>query len=63
VVAFYNEGGDASGFAGTKDRRMRPLDLTPGEIDDLVAFLETLTGDPIPAALLEDTSFTGGGKP
>jgi cytochrome c peroxidase len=63
VVAFYNEGGDASGFAGTKDRRMVPLNLTPGEIDDLVAFLETLTGDPIPEALLEDTSFTGGGKP
>jgi cytochrome c peroxidase len=63
VVAFYNEGGDASGFAGTKDRRMRPLNLTPGEIDDIVAFLEALTGDPIAPALLEDTSFTGGGKP
>jgi len=63
VVTFYNEGGDKDGYAGTKDELMVPLNLTPAEIDDLVAFLETLTGDPIPASLLEDTSFTGGGKP
>lgn len=58
VVEFYNEGGDADGYAGKKDERMVPLNLTPEEIDDLVAFMETLTGDPIPEALLEDTSFT-----
>jgi cytochrome c peroxidase len=59
VVEFYNEGGGSKDFAGTKDELMVPLNLTPQEIDDIVAFLETLTGTPIPAALLEDTSFTG----
>jgi cytochrome c peroxidase len=56
VVDFYNRGGGDSGFAGTKDPLLKPLNLTPAEVADLVAFLETLTGDPIPAALLADTS-------
>ncbi len=56
VVEFYNRGGDDSGFAGTRDPAMQPLDLDDGEIDDLVAFLETLTGDPLPPELLTDTS-------
>lgn len=58
VVEFYNQGGgDAGTYAGTKDTLMVPLNLTPQEVDDLVAFLETLTGEEIPAALQEDTSF------
>ncbi|MDI3288581.1 cytochrome c peroxidase [Polyangium sp. 15x6] len=57
VVEFYNVGGADKDFAGTKDPLMVPLNLTPQEIDDIVAFLETLTGDPIPEALLVDTSF------
>ena len=32
---------------------MKPLNLTATEIDDLVAFMQTLTGQPVPAALLE----------
>lgn len=55
VIDFYDEGGGASGFAGQKDPRMQPLGLTPEEKDDLVAFLGTLTGDPIDPALLQDT--------
>ncbi len=54
VVAFYNEGGATSDFAGVKDARMVPLNLSEGEIDDLVAFLETLTGTPVPAEWLVD---------
>jgi len=47
VVSFYNRGGESGGFLGDKDPRMVPLGLTEGEIDEVVAFLETLTGDPI----------------
>lgn len=54
VVEFYNVGGAESGFAGTKDPLMKPLNLTASEIDDLVAFLESLTGTPVPAELLVD---------
>jgi cytochrome c peroxidase len=46
VVRFYNWGGGAAGFAGTKSPAMVPLLLTDDEIADLVAFLHTLTGDP-----------------
>jgi cytochrome c peroxidase len=56
VVRFYNRGGDASGYAGSRDPLMQPLNLTESEMDDLVAFLESLTGDPVPAELFVDTS-------
>jgi cytochrome c1 len=35
---------------------MQPLNLTEAEMNDLVAFLESLTGDPVPDELLVDTS-------
>ena len=44
VVAFYNDGGGAD---PNKDQRIRPLELTPSERKDLVAFLEALSGDPL----------------
>jgi cytochrome c peroxidase len=44
VVAFYDRGGVPNEGL---DPRIRPLGLTPGEIDDLVAFLESLTGDDV----------------
>jgi len=44
VVAFYNNGG---GNDPNKDQRIRPLELTPSERKDLVAFLEALSGDPL----------------
>jgi len=47
VVNHYNQGGGADGtFVGTKSPRIRPLNLTDQEVEDLVQFLETLTGDP-----------------
>jgi hypothetical protein len=55
-VAFYNRGGDAVGFEGTKDPKMKPLNLTALEQADVVAFLETLAGEPISAVLTADTS-------
>jgi len=45
VVMHYNNGGASTGYVGTKSARLRPLGLSDTEIDDLVAFLETLTGD------------------
>ncbi len=55
LVEFYNAGG-GNGVTGTKDALVVPLNLTIAERDDLVAFLEALTGEPLPAALSEDTS-------
>ncbi len=42
VVAFYNAGGEANEVL---DPLIAPLGLTDTEIDDLVSFLESLTGD------------------
>ncbi len=44
VVEFYNQGG---GSDPNKDPALRPLELEPDEISNLVTFLESLTGDPI----------------
>jgi len=54
VVVFYNEAGAESGFAGERDPLMVPLNLNDQEIDDIVAFLESLTGEPVPAQWLVD---------
>lgn len=57
VIEFYNRGGDSAGsFIGTKDPLIHPLHLHEREKQDLIAFLFTLTGDPLPADLMEDTS-------
>jgi cytochrome c peroxidase len=46
VVWHYNQGGGVPGtFAGTKSPRLRPLGLTESEISDLIAFLQSLTGE------------------
>ena len=44
VLEFYRWGGDAGGFAGTKDPRIVPLELTDDELRDLETFLLALTG-------------------
>ncbi len=46
VVVHYNNGGEIPGQTalGSKDSRIRKLNLTEREIDDLVAFMESLTG-------------------
>jgi cytochrome c peroxidase len=58
VVRFYNWGGGTAGFAGTKSPALVPLLLTDQEQSDLVAFLHTLTGDPMPAELGKNTAST-----
>ncbi len=44
IVAFYNAGG---GDDPNKDRLLEPLGLAPSELEDLVAFLEALSGAPL----------------
>jgi cytochrome c peroxidase len=56
VVHFYNLGGAETGFAGTKDPRITPLDLNADEEALLVEFLKSLTGEPPPPALGVDTA-------
>jgi len=52
VVDFYDRGGDddpvaaLAGFS-TKAKNMRPIGLTDGEKSELIAFLESLSGDEI----------------
>ena len=46
VVEFYNDGGGKNDF-DTKTKLLKPLDLDDDEIDDLVAFMESLSGDEI----------------
>ncbi|MEM8569523.1 MAG: cytochrome c peroxidase [Pseudomonadota bacterium] len=47
VVVFYNEGGGENEFSENKSPLIQPLGLTDPEIDDLVAFLESLSGEEI----------------
>lgn len=47
VVEFYNAGGGENEFAKTKSPLIKPLGLSDAEIDDLVAFLESLSGEEI----------------
>ena len=47
VVEFYNDGGGTNEFSATKTGLIKPLGLSEDEIDDLVAFIESLSGDEI----------------
>jgi len=47
VVEFYNAGGGENEFAANKTAMIKPLGLSDAEIDDIVAFLESLSGDEI----------------
>ncbi len=44
VLQYYNRGGSANAYL---DKRMQPLQLSDGEIDDLVQFLRSLTSDDV----------------
>ncbi|HEX6273281.1 MAG TPA: cytochrome c peroxidase, partial [Polyangiaceae bacterium] len=55
VIAFYDAGGGTP-VTGSRDPQMVPLGLSAGERADLVEFLRALTGEPVPASLLLDTS-------
>jgi len=59
VVQFYNEGGISNEGL---DPLIRPLNLTNDEIDDIVAFLRSLTGDNI-ETLVTDALATPVGDP
>jgi cytochrome c peroxidase len=52
VVTFYNAGGGEPVTGSTKDPLLTPLSLSGTEQADLVEFLKTLSGEPIPNALL-----------
>jgi cytochrome c peroxidase len=52
VIWHYNEGGAPSGYAGTKAVQLKPLGLTEQDVSDLVAFLGTLNGTPLPESLV-----------
>jgi cytochrome c peroxidase len=56
VIDFYDQGGGVAPDGGTVDTRIHTLGLTSDEKTDLAAFLRTLDGDPLPSALLQDTS-------
>jgi cytochrome c peroxidase len=56
VVRHYNKGGASEGYPGTKDGLMEPLNLSDGEIADIVAFLRSLTGKPVDPKYRADTS-------
>jgi cytochrome c peroxidase len=49
VVSFFSKGGDPFGFPGTNE--LTALDLSAREQADLVAFLESLTGEGPPDTL------------
>jgi cytochrome c peroxidase len=51
VIEFYDAGGGVPA-SGVKDPLMVPLGLTSQEKADLRSFLEALTGEPVPAELL-----------
>ena len=47
VVAFYNEGGGKNDFAANKTDILKPLGLSDEEVEDLIAFLKSLSGEEI----------------
>ncbi len=57
VITFYDQGRDGIGAPGiVPDARFVRLGLSAQDKIDLVAFLNTLNGDPLPAQLVVDTS-------
>ncbi len=47
VVEFYNAGGGSNEFAANKTPLIQPLGLSESEIEDLVAFINSMSGDEI----------------
>jgi cytochrome c peroxidase len=55
AVQHYNAGGgEAGSYAGVLDPKVRPLRLTDAEVRDIVAFLRSLTGEPVPQQWRDD---------
>ena len=53
-MRFYSTLDGAVGRSHHQERILEPLQLTETEIDDLLAFLESLEGRPLPPPLLVD---------
>ncbi len=47
VIDFYNEGGGKNEFSANKTKLLKPLKLSDEEKEDLIAFIESLSGDEI----------------
>ena len=54
VINFYDRGGDPPGTFLGGPKEIRPLNLSPQEKQRLKEFLNTLTGEPVPAPFLQD---------
>ncbi|HLY93285.1 MAG TPA: hypothetical protein VKP14_00395, partial [Gaiellaceae bacterium] len=54
VVDFYDRGGDPTGTFIGGPKEIVPLHLSDCEKRDLIEFLETLTGEPVPAYKVAD---------
>ena len=52
VVEFYSTRADARRFGGQSERILQPLNLTPEESSDLIAFLQSLTDDSLDLSLV-----------
>jgi len=59
VVDFYRRGGDDGPYAGVKDPRITPLDLTDDDAHDLVEFLNALTDPSSTLACKQLTACSG----
>jgi cytochrome c peroxidase len=51
VITFYDAGGGTTPVSGARDHLLLPLGLDAQDRADLLAFLMSLTSDPVPAAL------------
>lgn len=52
VLQHYRFGGATGKFSGTKSPAIQPLNLSDGDAADLIAFLESLDGAPLPDTLV-----------
>jgi len=52
VLQHYRFGGSTGRHAGTKSPAIQPLNLSDRDVEDLIAFLESLDGEPLPDALV-----------
>ena len=53
TLEFYNDEPEGPATVGTRSSEFRPMDLDDDDLDKLEAFLESLTGQPIPAELTQ----------
>jgi cytochrome c peroxidase len=52
VLVFYRDGAGTDGFSGTIDPARRPLRLSDRDLEDLIEFLKSLDGAPLPRELI-----------